>query len=50
LYAKLITAFQLTGLDLVCTGDFWALMFFILAIAAGLAYFGLWRLQVAWVV
>lgn len=41
LYAKVISAFQLTGHNLVRTGNFWALMFFVLAIAVGLAYFGI---------
>ena len=40
-YAKVISAFQLTGYNLIHTGNFWALMFFVLAITVGLAYFGI---------
>lgn len=40
LYAKVISAFQLKGESLVHAGNFWALMFFVLAIVVGLAYYG----------
>lgn len=40
LYAKVVTTFQLTGADLVSRGNFWSLMWFVLAILVGLAYFG----------
>jgi hypothetical protein len=36
-----MSAFQLTGPTLVHTGNFWALMFFVIAIAVGLACFGI---------
>ena len=40
-FAKLVQAFQFTGQKLIDAGNFWALMFFILAIAMFLAYFTL---------
>jgi ATP-binding cassette, subfamily B (MDR/TAP), member 1 len=39
LFAHLIQVFTLTGPELVKKGNFWALMFFILAWGTGLAYF-----------
>jgi hypothetical protein len=39
LFAHLIQVFTLTGSDLVSKGNFWALMFFILACGTGIAYF-----------
>ncbi|EHK18460.1 uncharacterized protein TRIVIDRAFT_47399 [Trichoderma virens Gv29-8] len=40
LYARVVTTFQLTGASLVSHGNFWSLMWFILAIAVGLGYLG----------
>ncbi|KAL7931860.1 P-loop containing nucleoside triphosphate hydrolase protein [Trichoderma chlorosporum] len=40
LYARVVTTFQLTGAALVSHGNFWSLMWFILAIAVGLGYLG----------
>lgn len=39
LYAKIVNVFTLKGRDLIHEGDFWSLMFFILAIGSFLAYF-----------
>jgi hypothetical protein len=39
LYAKVVNTFQLTGPALVSRGNFWALMWFILAIVNAIAYF-----------
>ena len=41
IFAKLLEAFQFVGQRLIDAGSFWALMFFILAIANGIAYFGI---------
>ena len=43
IFAKLITAFTLTGPDLVNAGNYWSLMFFIQALGVGMAYFLLGR-------
>ncbi|KAL7957265.1 P-loop containing nucleoside triphosphate hydrolase protein [Trichoderma compactum] len=40
LYARVVTTFQLTGATLVSHGNFWSLMWFILAIAVGIGYLG----------
>ena len=40
-FAKLVQAFQFTGQKLINAANFWALMFFILAIALFLSYFAL---------
>lgn len=40
LYAKVVTTFQLTGAALVSRGNFWSLMWLVLAIAVGIAYLG----------
>ena len=40
-FAKLIQAFQFTGQKLIDAANFWALMFFIMAIVTGVAYFTL---------
>ncbi|KAL6695716.1 P-loop containing nucleoside triphosphate hydrolase protein [Trichoderma pleuroticola] len=40
LYARVVTTFQLTGAALVSHGNFWSLMWFILAIAVGFGYLG----------
>jgi ATP-binding cassette subfamily B (MDR/TAP) protein 1 len=39
LYAKLVTTFQLTGPALVSRSDFWALIWFIVALIVAVAYF-----------
>jgi ATP-binding cassette subfamily B (MDR/TAP) protein 1 len=39
LYARLVTAFQLTGSALISAGNFWALMWFIVALVVAAAYF-----------
>lgn len=39
LFAQLIQVFQLTGQRLVDQANFWALMFFVLAIAMAIFYF-----------
>ena len=41
IFAKLIQVFQYTGQQLIDTGNFWSLIFFILAIGAGIFYFAL---------
>ena len=41
LYAKVVAAFQLTGPALTSQGNFWALMWFILAIVIAVAYFAI---------
>ncbi|KAI9738848.1 MAG: hypothetical protein M1834_008355 [Cirrosporium novae-zelandiae] len=41
LYANVVSTFQLTGHALISKGDFWALMFFVLAIVVGIAYLGI---------
>jgi ATP-binding cassette subfamily B (MDR/TAP) protein 1 len=40
-YAQVVTAFQYRGSKLINRGGFWALMFFILALAVGFAYFAI---------
>jgi ATP-binding cassette subfamily B (MDR/TAP) protein 1 len=39
LYAKLVTTFQLTGAALVSRSNFWALIWFIVALVVAVAYF-----------
>lgn len=39
LYSKLVATFQLSGSHLVTRGNFWALMFTVLALVIGVAYF-----------
>jgi ATP-binding cassette, subfamily B (MDR/TAP), member 1 len=39
IFAKLINVFSMAGSELVHSGNFWALMFFIQAIGAGIVYF-----------
>lgn len=41
LFARLIQVFQFTGQKLVAAADFWALMFFILALAMAAFYLAL---------
>ncbi|KAH8807174.1 P-loop containing nucleoside triphosphate hydrolase protein [Xylogone sp. PMI_703] len=41
LYAKVVNTFQLTGHALVSRGNFWALMWFVLAIVVGFGYLGI---------
>jgi ATP-binding cassette subfamily B (MDR/TAP) protein 1 len=41
LYSQVVSAFQYTGTKLVSKGNFWALMFFILALFVGIAYFAI---------
>ncbi|KAH7309773.1 P-loop containing nucleoside triphosphate hydrolase protein [Stachybotrys elegans] len=41
LYAKVVTTFQLAGRALVSGGNFWSLMWFVLAISVGIGYFGI---------
>ena len=38
-FSQIITVFQLTGQRLVDGGNFWSLMFFILAVCIGACYF-----------
>lgn len=39
LYAKVVSTFELTGSALIDRGDFWAFMWFILALVVAVAYF-----------
>ncbi len=41
LYAKVVSAFQETGLALRSASQFWALMWFVLALVVGVGYFGI---------
>ncbi|RFU76428.1 abc transporter [Trichoderma arundinaceum] len=40
LYARVVTTFQLSGAALVSHGNFWSLMWFVLAVTVGIGYLG----------
>ena len=46
LYAKVVAALQLTGPALTSQGNFWALMWFILAVVVAVAYYAIGGLGV----